>query len=107
MCRKLASDEKLHAFRLSWTIGERLNNSLLTNKEWPPKGIDMKEIPQASAINDLMESSAKEYALCLQALRKFKGDDQQALSCLLDEGQAKKLEKDLPSIASFVVLFMI
>jgi len=99
MCRKLSPDEKLHAFRLSWTIGERLNNSLLTNKEWPPKGIDMKDIPKASAISDLMESSAKEYALCLKAVRKYKGDDQQALSLLLDEGQSKKLEKDLPSLA--------
>eukprot|EP01083_Nonionella_stella_P289886 986463_1 len=100
MCAKLSPDEKLHPFRLSWTIEERLNNAKLTNKEWPPKGIDMKDIPKASTVNDLMESSAKEYALVLQALKKYKGDEQQALTCLLDSNQAKKLMKNLPSIAS-------
>eukprot|EP01084_Bolivina_argentea_P071794 130449_1 len=88
MCRKLSADEKLHPFRLSWTIEERVNNSMLTNKQWPPNGIDMKHIPQASSINELMESSAKEYAVCLEALRKYKNDVQLALAALLDEAQA-------------------
>merc|ERR1712154_78644 len=84
MLRSLRSDEKLFPFRLSWTIEERLNNQILTNNEWPPKGINMKNIPNASTINDLMESSAKEYALCLFALTRYKNDEQMALSCLLD-----------------------
>eukprot|EP01083_Nonionella_stella_P001411 4058_1 len=100
MCRKLSADEKLHPFRLSWTIEERVNNSMLTNKQWPPAGIDMKDIPQASCINELMESSAKEYAVCLRALRKYKKDVQLALAALLDEAQATQLAQSLPSVHS-------
>merc|ERR1712228_328516 len=100
MVRKLSSDEKLIQFRLSWTIEERLKNQIFTNSEWPPKDIKMKKIPNASTINDLMESSAKEYALCLEALNKYKGNEQQALSCLLDTKMAKKLSKNLPSVSS-------
>jgi len=98
MVRSVDAEAKLHAFRLSWTIKERINNALLVNAQWPPKGIDMKETPDAGAINDLMESSSREYALCMLALQKAKGDDGQALNLLLDEAQTHKLLQQLPSV---------
>jgi len=100
MCSTLSADEALRPFRLSWTINERLSNSMLTNSKWPPHGIDMKKIPVTSKINELMESSAKEYALCLQALRQYKGDEQQALEALLNEVECRKMMQQLPSIAA-------
>lgn len=100
MTRTLDKEEPLKAFRLSWTIEERLNNAKLSNKEWPPKGIDMKTIPSAAAVNELMESSAREYALCLQALRKCNDDQAEALNLLLDGSRSDKLERELPSVYS-------
>ena len=83
--------------RCTRTIEERLNNNTLSNKEWPPKGIEMKDIPNASAVNELMESSAREYALCLLALRKCHDDQTEALNLLLDASRSDALERDLPS----------
>ncbi len=50
MCKNLSPDTKLGALKSTWTIERRLNN---------------KNSPIASTISDLMESSAKEYALQL------------------------------------------
>jgi len=100
MARSLNPDEPLKAFRLSWTIEERLRNTKLSNEEWPPKGIDMKHIPIASAVQELMESSAREYALCLEALRKCHDDQTEALNLLLDGSRSDKLDQTLPSVHS-------
>lgn len=99
ICSELSASADLKPFRLSWTIKERCNNTLLNTNHWP---CDIQEqniaIPDANKIAELMESSQQEYALVWEALQKCHNSVDEALNLMLDESNVKKLRKRLPSI---------
>jgi hypothetical protein len=97
MSKELSVTAPLEGFRLSWTILERAKNVVLSSAAWPPEDIKMDAIPDASAVNDLMEMTGAEYAVCLKALKKAGGDKATASAFLFDEKQKKKLMKSLPT----------
>ena len=64
---------ELDPFRIAWTLQDRCKNAFFCATDWH-QNIKMNDIPDTSAINDLMETTQKTYAQVLDALRKNKND---------------------------------
>ena len=64
---------ELEPFRIAWTLQDRCKNAFFCATDWH-QNIKMNQIPDTSAINDLMETTQKTYAQCLDALKKNKND---------------------------------
>jgi len=63
----------LQPFRIAWTLQDRCRNAFFCASDWH-QNIKMHDIPNTSAINDLMETTQNTYAQCLDALRRNKND---------------------------------
>merc|ERR1712154_365802 len=64
---------ELEPFRIAWTLQDRCKNAFFSASDWA-QNIKMNQIPDSSAINDLMETTQKSYKVCLNALRQNKND---------------------------------
>merc|ERR1712154_339502 len=64
---------ELEPFRIAWTLQDRCKNAFFCAADWH-QNIKMNDIPDSSKLNDLMESTNRTYAQCLDALKKNKFD---------------------------------
>merc|ERR1712154_425054 len=83
---------ELEPFRIAWTLQDRCKNAFFCASDWH-QNIKMNQIPDSSAINDLMETTQKTYKECLDALRMNKNDVTKTTEFLFNLNEQNKSSK--------------